>query len=94
MNVIRFGDVSLNGHMDMIINGRKVINGKDEETYSLVLQNEGCSDGQIQEIKGQDNEFKDSNCRAFVFNDFDNSLVKIYGKASYLSAFFDWGETG
>lgn len=93
-NVIRFGDFDMNGHMDIMLNARRIIDGKEENTYTLVLKNEDCSDGQIAEIQGSDKDFKTSDCRAFVFNDIDSSLVKVYGKASYTSAFFDWGEMG
>lgn len=94
MNIVRFGDIDLNGHMDIMINARKIENGTEKQTYTLVLKNEDCSDGQIDEIQKHDKKFKASDCRAFVFNDIDASLVKIYGKPSYTSAFFDWGEMG
>lgn len=94
--------------MDMMINARKIVNGSPEQTYTLIFQNFRSLKGTYEdfcrvlgvketEVEGCKKAFGVvdlSDLRAFKQNTFGSSTIKIQGKASYLTTFFDWGELG
>ena len=87
------GDVNLDGHMDFLVNAQK--KGSDnDESYSLLFMNTDCPDNLITQVKSVEG-FSVKNCRYFTTTP-PNDIVftKITAPASYLSAFFDWGELG
>lgn len=92
----------------MMINARKIENGNPGQSYTLIFQNFrsvkgtiddfcrvlGAPEAELESCKQTFGVVDISDLRAFKQNSFGSSMVKIQGKASYLTTFFDWGELG
>jgi hypothetical protein len=92
-NVIRFGDIDLDGHSDIVFNIQTEVSQKTS-TYSIFLKNKDCNPALIKEIESKYPKWPIRACRDFSQEDFQQELSRLSNPASFLTAFFDWGEMG
>ena len=86
------GDIDLDGHMDFVVNAQK-IDPSTSESYSLFFVNTNCPNDLLEQLKKV--EYVASNCRFFQTKPPEGvTFTKVSGPASFVSAFFDWGEMG
>ena len=94
--ILRFADVNKDGQEDMLI----TVKDKSTKTKTTVLfQNMNCEDVDTLELsKALEDDFDKvkhkKSCRYFAEYPFKKLFKEVNKEASYVTAFFDYGELG
>ena len=90
--VLRFGDLDIDGYEDLIV---QLSDKGQSNSYSYFLRSTSCDNDTYNAIVGAGGKFSSqSDCRQFKDQQFDGHFSFLTKIDSYVSAPFDFGETG